>query len=235
MTLPLDLPSPAGWAEARVRALAEPARRRVWDAVRAAGRPVGVAELARRCGVHPNTIRLHLARLVDAGLVAEEREPDRHPGRPGYRYRPLAEDPVSEAVAYRRLAGLLASALRRGESARQAGRAAGARAATAAGAAAAVARDGGDPVAAVIDVLAEEGFDPEPVRLSASAVEIVLRRCPFWEVAAEDPAVVCELHRGLAEGAAESIGGLTVEGLQVAEPGRGACRLRLRVVQTGEV
>ena len=58
-----------------------------------AAAPVGVAELAGALEVHPNTVRLHLARLVDAGLVTEHVEADRHPGRPGYRYRAAAPTP----------------------------------------------------------------------------------------------------------------------------------------------
>src|SRR5215471_12293917 len=112
--------------ERRARTLAEPARRRVWEAVRGASRPVGVTELAHTLDIHPNTVRLHLARLVEAGLVTEEVEADRHPGRPGYRYRTAGADPVGEANAYRRLAQLLGQAVRARVSARDAGRAAGA-------------------------------------------------------------------------------------------------------------
>jgi len=213
-------PSPADPAELRARALAEPARRRVWEAVRDAARPVGIADLARMFGVHPNTIRLHLARLVEAGLVAEEIETDRHPGRPGYRYRPAGTDPVSEAAAYRRLAGLLAQAVRAGVGARDAGRAA--------GAADASHLAGADPVAAMAATLATQGFAPEVDTLNGDRVDIVLHACPFAEAAATDPATICQLHLGLAEGTAQAIGGLHVDGLRIADPHRAGCRVQLR-------
>jgi len=215
-------PTPADPAELRARALAEPARRRVWAAVRDAAGPIGVAELASTLRVHPNTIRLHLARLVDAGLVAEDVETDRHPGRPGYRYRPTGTDPATEAAAYRRLAGLLARAVRAGVGARDAGRAAGATdAARLAGA---------DPVAAMNATLATQGFSPEIATLDSERVDVILHACPFADVAAEDPATICQLHLGLAEGAAQAIGGLHVEGLRIADPHQAGCRVQLRRV-----
>ena len=209
-------------AELRARALAEPARRRVWAAVRDAMGAVGVAELASTLGVHPNTIRLHLARLVDAGLVAEEVETERHPGRPGYRYRTTGTDPVTEAAAYRRLAGLLARAVRAGVGARDAGRAAGAtETAHLAGA---------DPVMAINATLATQGFSPQIATVDSERVDVILRACPFADAAAEDPATVCQLHLGLAEGAAQAIGGLHVEGLRIADPHQAGCRVQLRRV-----
>jgi predicted ArsR family transcriptional regulator len=205
--------------EVRARALAEPTRRRVWDFVRDAGTPIGVAELAGSLQLHPNTVRLHLARLVDAGLVAEDVETGRHPGRPGYRYRATGTDPVTEAAAYRRLATLLAQAVRAGSSARDAGRAAGAAdAATLAGA---------EPVAAIVGTLAEQGFAPEVATVTAEGVDVVLNTCPFAAAAAEDPATICQLHLGLAEGAAQAIGGLTVDRLRINDPYQAGCVVQL--------
>ena len=214
-------PRPSDPVEQRARVLAEPARRRVWDAVRTSG-SVGVADLAHACGLHPNTIRLHLARLLDAGLVSEQVETDRHPGRPGYRYQAVGTDPVSEAAAYRRLAGLLAQAVRAGASARDTGRAS--------GAAGAAHLAGSDPVAAMRATLADQGFAPEVHDLDGDRVDVVLHACPFADAAAADPATICQLHLGLAEGAAQAIGGLSIEGLRITDPHRPACRLQLRHV-----
>jgi predicted ArsR family transcriptional regulator len=200
--------------------LAEPARRRVWDAVRAASAPVGVSQLATTLDVHPNTVRLHLARLVEAGLVIETVETDRHPGRPGYRYRAAAGDPADDGVAYRRLAALLANAVRSRVSAREAGRAA--------GAVDAAPLAGRDPVEAIAGALAQEGFAPEIDPTQRDHIDIVLHACPFADLAAQDPATICELHLGLAEGAAQAIGGLEVDRLQINNPYEAGCRLQLR-------
>ena len=212
-------PPPPDPAELRARVLAEPARRRVWDVVRAAPEPVGVAQLARALDVHPNTVRLHLARLVEAGLVAVDTETARRPGRPGYRYPAVARDPVTEAAAYRRLAGLLAGAVRAGAGARDAGRAA--------GAADASHLAGADPVTAITAALAAEGFMPTSTEVDEQRVEITLHACPFAEAAAADPAVICQLHLGLAEGTATAIGGMHVDALHINDPHRAGCRLEL--------
>jgi predicted ArsR family transcriptional regulator len=214
--------TPANPAELRAWTLAEPGRRRVWDAVRDAAAPVGVAQLAQACRVHPNTIRLHLARLVEAGLVAEDIETERHPGRPGYRYRPVGTDPVSEAASYRRLAILLAQAVRAGVTSRDAGRAA--------GAADAAHLAGADPIGAIAGVLATQGFVPEIGTADGDRVDIILHACPFADAAADDPATICQLHLGLAEGAAQAIGGLHIDGLRIADPHRAGCRVELRTL-----
>ena len=211
--------------EMRARVLAEPARRRVWETVRRHPGSIGVAQLAAVLEVHPNTVRLHLSRLVEAGLVTEELESERHPGRPGYRYRAAGSDAVSEAAAYRRLAELLAHAVRAGVGARDAGRSA--------GAAAAARLAGQDPVVAVASSLADEGFVPEVIEQGDDRVEIVLHSCPFADAAAEDPATICQLHLGLAEGAVQAIGGLRVEGLRINDPHQAGCRVELRrTIQT---
>jgi predicted ArsR family transcriptional regulator len=206
--------------ELRASVLADPTRRRVWEAVRSASVPVGVAELAEVLGVHPNTVRLHLARLVGAGLVAEDRETGRHPGRPGYRYRAVGTDPATEAASYRRLAQLLARAVRAKATARDAGRAAGSEEATALA--------GRDPVTAIVAALDSEGFAPVVETARGDRVDVVLRACPFADAAAADPATICQLHLGLAEGAADAIGGLDVERLHVNDPYQAGCRLELR-------
>ena len=213
-------PAPEDPLELRARVLAVPARRRVWDSVRAATQPVSVSELATTLAIHPNTVRLHLARLVEAGLVLEAVETDRHPGRPGYRYRAAGADPATDAGAYRRLAALLAYAVRSRVSAREAGRA------VAASEAAPLA--GSDPVEAIAGALAQEGFAPEVRAAKHDHIEIVLHACPFADAAAEDPATICELHLGLAEGTAQAIGGVEVDRLQINNPYQAGCRLELR-------
>jgi predicted ArsR family transcriptional regulator len=50
------------------KALADDTPYRLYRYLRLSGRPVAVRELATRLGLHANTIRPHLRRLVDAGL-----------------------------------------------------------------------------------------------------------------------------------------------------------------------
>ena len=55
------------------KALADDTRYRLHRYLRLSGRPVSVRELAVRLSLHPNTVRPHLRRLEDAGLVTTER------------------------------------------------------------------------------------------------------------------------------------------------------------------
>jgi len=100
--------------DARVhRALADPSRVRVLQAVRDGG-VADARELARRVKLHPNTVRAHLAVLADAGLVSRRFEGSRPaPGRPRVLYEPVDEPapPPREAGGYVMLSEMLASFL----------------------------------------------------------------------------------------------------------------------------
>ena len=64
------------------------------------------------------------------------------------------------------------------------------------------------------------GFRPE-LRQAKSGKEIILKRCPFQEVAASYQTVICPLHLGLIRGAlAELATGVEADWLEpFAEPG----------------
>lgn len=204
------------------RALGDPTRHRLFRYIAAAPAAVSVAELTGFVRLNHNAVRQHLAVLRDAGLVIEEAERRDRPGRPRllYRLQPEAAGGWGTAGPYAWLAGMLSAAVRRGLGARQAGRQEGhRRAADLAGS--------GDPAAVLEAEMTRRGFRPSRAGREPT-VELVLGRCPFAEVAAADPETVCQLHLGLAEGLAEGLGGLTVDGLAVMEPHRAGCRLAMR-------
>ena len=205
----------------RRRVLAATTRRHVFELLSEAREPMGVAELALALNVHENTVRLHLKALQDAGLVEQETEHPSRPGRPAHRFRATGQDPTEEAIVYRRLVGWLADAVRTGSSARVEGQRVGTLLAQRAGAA--------DPAAAMVEVFADEGFAPAWAGGAGDERTLVLGRCPFTAAAAADPATICALHLGMAEGVAEATGGgLVVDGLDaVGDPAAGGCRLRL--------
>jgi predicted ArsR family transcriptional regulator len=198
------------------QAVAVPLRRRILDLILAADRPVTVAELTDELGCNHNAVRQHLARLREVGLVAEVREQRSRAGRPRLLYTATAPP-----NPYARLARLLLTVRRTGLSPRAAGRQAG-RAEVASAAVEA---------ADALDVLeadaARQGFSPHRVR-RGRRVELVLDVCPFADIAAEDPATVCALHRGLAEGLVEGAGGARVETFVANDPYRAGCRVGLR-------
>ena len=75
------------------------------------------------------------------------------------------------------------------------------------------------------------GFEPS-VRDHGELQEIVLQSCPFADLAAVQPETVCEVHVGLAQGIAERAGGIEVEGIRLADPHRGGCRIVMRRTAT---
>jgi predicted ArsR family transcriptional regulator len=193
------------------KALAAPARQAILAHLAAAGGPVTVAELTDLLGVNHNAVRKHLAQLVAAGLVREEHEARETPGRPRLLYRAVPRrDP------YRDLAVLLATTLATGRDPADVGRAAAPVDIEAAG--------DGDPVDALAARFAADGFEPT-VRRRGRRAEVVLGCCPFADAAAANPEVVCQLHLGLAEGAASRIGGVHIEALSPRDPRRAGCRL----------
>lgn len=186
------------------RALAGASRVRVLEHLRAHTAAMTAAEIANGVGLHPNTVRLHLDQLADAGLVTRDVEARTTPGRPRALFAavvPEARPADGEDDGYRALAGVLAAQLERSspraaEDAARAGRAWG-RTLT-------ERRDVPDPAAAtghLVRLMDRLGFAP-----SASGSSIQLHRCPFRQVAEEHSAVVCGVHLGLMQGALDNLG-----------------------------
>ena len=206
------------------RVLADPTRRRILDLVVASPAPITVAEITDTVGLHHNAIRQHLTRLVAARLVIETREQRQTPGRPRLLYRAARTAPLDASDHYRRLAHLLLRVAQSGASARDVGRDVGHRDATRS-------RKTADPIAALEHETARHGFMPTRVT-RGGRVELVLNHCPIADVAADDPATVCALHRGLAEGFLDTIGGARVTSLSANDPYRAGCRIRLASTDT---
>jgi predicted ArsR family transcriptional regulator len=177
-------------------------RGRVLDLLLGTDEPVGVAEIATRTGLHPNTARFHLDGLVDAGLAARATEERSQPGRPRMVYRATTADVPTGQRSYRLLADMLtkivadavpepeAAAVAAGESW---GRYLAERPAPSQRV------DAEDAIRRLTKVLADAGFAPGAVTDPAAPV-IPLRHCPFREIAQHGPAVVCSLHLGLMRG-----------------------------------
>ncbi len=226
----------------QARALGDPTRYAVFERLREAGEPLGVAQLAKEFALHANAIRLHLAKLRDAGLVVEETAAPRGRGRPPlvYRLSPGAIERWEAAGPHEELALMLLEMVEGRRPARSVGHDAGLRmAARLSGTRgssrpsdAPVEASGGDPVETVVGVARHLGFEPTEPRPTGTDPldrEIVLRRCPFAVGAQRAPHVVCELHRGLAEGICRPGSGAVVTDLVVRDPHSGGCSLRLRL------
>jgi predicted ArsR family transcriptional regulator len=184
------------------KALADDTRYRLYRYLRLSGRPVSIRELSVRLSLHPNTLRPHLRRLEQVGLVLSQPQKDASVGRPQTMYA-AAEREERAGRDYRLLADILAglsTGRRQRERAEDQARAWGAylvgRAAPKPGAR----RRAGPDLAALQEALAEAGFDPRFHRRSSKTVEITLRECPFRDLLEEHRDLVCAVHRGLLEG-----------------------------------
>lgn len=220
-------------------ALAHPTRLAVLELLEQQDEPLDVTTIAAAVGVHHTAVRSHLARLRDAGLVDERTADAAGRGRPKLLYSATGDvhdgaDPGRDA--YRELSSLLSTALRTARSTRDVGRDAGA--ALARTTRASRTHVAGPHVAETasrseraIDVIQDEatalGFEPRRTTRRGQ-VDLVLQHCPFREVAAEDPGSICAMHLGIAEGIADTLGGLDVIGMVVNDPYRAGCRLQLR-------
>ena len=168
------------------RALSEPSRVRILELLEEAEVPLDARELGTRVGLHLNTVRLHLRALAEAGLVSARREERTQPGRPRVLYEAVAEPPDAPARAsYRLLAQILASYLagsERDPSARaeEAGRAWGAHLVPKPAPFTSISKQ--ETLAEVVRLHEQYGFKAE-LRQANSGQEIVLKRCPFQEVA----------------------------------------------------
>ena len=185
------------------KALADDTRFRLYRYLRLSGRPVAVRELAARLSLHPNTVRPHLRRLEEAGLVAGEAQRGASSvGRPQTMYTALDRE-EREGRDYRLLADILAGVLtgtRQRERAEQLAREWGAYLVGRSVHKPGGRRRGGPNLAVLQEALADAGFQPRFRRRSARTVEISLRDCPFRDLLDEHRELVCAVHRGLLEG-----------------------------------
>ncbi len=93
------------------KALADGTRYRLYRYLRLSGRPVSVRELSMRLSLHVNTLRPHLRRLEDAGLVTSEAQRGvASVGRPQTVYSAVDRD-QREGRDYRLFADIVAGQL----------------------------------------------------------------------------------------------------------------------------
>jgi predicted ArsR family transcriptional regulator len=210
------------------KALADDTRYRLYRYVGLAGRPVSVREMSRRLSLHPNTLRPHLRRLEEAGLVTREIRKTASVGRPQTLYS-TRQTQGNEGRDYRLLAEMLSGLVRGRKALDQAHRLAGqwgAYLVAQGGPKPGVRLAAGRNLALLQEAMAQAGFDPRFRRLENAGVEVTLRDCPFRDLADDHRELVCTLHRGLVEG---MLGGLKPPlALKEFRPfvERGICRLR---------
>jgi len=195
-----------------LKALGDETRFEMYRELATSTTPLSAQDLADALGLHANTVRLHLERLREAGLVDVEAIHRGTVGRPQHLYSlapgapGLGFDPPAHAL----LAGLLAAMAEQmganAEAAKQTGRAWGIEAGKR------------TRSRSCLDSLATElarlGFEPaadEDLGPDGTA-RIDFLHCPFRELAEAYPELVCNLHRGLCEGVVNQAGEGSVVG-----------------------
>ncbi len=220
-----------------LKALGDNTRYAIYLELARSPRPLATAEIAESLDLHPNTVRPHLERMREVGLLAVEADARGAVGRPQHRYS-LAPDAPSlglEPATFPLLAGMLlqiAGAAGLGEEeAAEAGRdqgavdaaealarvrvratqstAAGRPPATAGSDTGAHPDEGSACLAALVERLDALGFDPA-VAGDESDATVAFTHCPFRALAEANPDLVCGLHRGLVEGFVATHGGARV-------------------------
>jgi predicted ArsR family transcriptional regulator len=186
------------------KALGDDTRFAIYQELGRSAAPLSASDLAERLSLHPNTVRPHLDRMREAGLVEVEPIHRGTVGRPQLRYSlaPGAPGLGFNPPAHTLLAGLLAALAEElggdGLDAANLGRrwgtdAAGRR------------QSSRGCLAALVAELDRLGFDPVESELGGGGaqtrrVRVDFLHCPFRELAEAYPEMVCSLHRGIVEG-----------------------------------
>jgi predicted ArsR family transcriptional regulator len=207
-------------------ALAQPTRAQIFGALGELRRPAGTDELAKRLGLHPNGVRVHLERLREAGLVERERIRQAR-GRPRDMWTIAADaQPGGQAPsAYADLTRWLSRAIvpsrtslrRIEEVGREIGRS--------------LAPLGGDAGGEerMHATLVSLGFQPRRQAKPAGALTYKLCNCPYREAARESQEVVCTLHRGITRGLLDELSPDTrLSGFVPRDPVAAGCLIELR-------
>jgi predicted ArsR family transcriptional regulator len=187
-----------------LKALGDETRFSMYQELASSTNALTAGELAERLGLHANTVRLHLERLREAGLVDVEPVHRGTVGRPQHVYSlvPGAPGLGFDPPSYTLLAGLLATLAERvgadAEDAAAAGRAWGVDAGTR--------TRSRSCVKALTSEMDRLGFDPSGQTVSGGT-DIAFLHCPFRELAEAYPELVCNLHRGICEGVVDAVGG----------------------------
>ncbi len=170
-------------------------------------KPLTTAEIADTIDLHPNTVRPHLERLREAGLIDVQVDGRGDIGRPQHRYS-LVDDAPSlglEPPVMPMLARLVLSMAER--------LGAGAADAHAIGRDEGVSRarafaSASSSLEAIVADLDGLGFDPvvsgDGDELDAAV--IAFANCPFGDLAVTHPDLVCSLHHGLIAGFVAGMG-----------------------------
>lgn len=176
-----------------------------------------IAELVEATGLHPNTVREHLQRLIDAGYVVAETERRTTRGRPRVLYTAATgEAAASSPIAARRAQ----DAARRGDILRRVYPSGGE----------ALDADALHQLDALVEDLGDAGFDP---LVDEDALTVDLTPCPH-ATTTDHRGTLCSVHVGLMESVLTQAGGpLRVDGIAPScDPAQCVVQLSLQTAES---
>jgi len=193
-----------------LKALGDNTRYAIYLELARSAAPLSTSDVSDSLGLHPNTVRPHLERMRDVGLLDVRTEVRSGVGRPQHLYS-IAEDAPSlglEPPTFPLLAELLVRLAARtgadGDDAAEVGREQGL----------ADARHHEDDPSCLEALVAELewlGFDPAvDGDEGGDTAVIAFAHCPYRTLAETNTTLVCSLHRGMVEGFVAGVGGASV-------------------------
>ena len=198
------------------KALGDDTRYAIYTEVARSSVPLATADIASTLKLHPNTVRPHLERMREVGLLDVEVEARGSVGRPQHYYFVAAEplpigaaaespsigpEPPALALLAEMLAALVAAASFTEDEMSAMAVGPGRDMAITMNATRPSPRGTAGCTEAVVSALGQLGFDPAVVEGDDSTT-VAFAHCPYMELAQAHPEVVCHLHRGLTEGLA---------------------------------
>ena len=150
-----------------------------------------IAELCDATGLHANTVREHLQRLIDGGYVVAQSERRTTRGRPRTLYSAATGAPGSSSPVARDKAK---AAAKRGDLLRR----------MLPAAASELGAEADGQLDALIEHLEESGFEPI---VDDEQLTLDLSPCPHAAAHADDRPLLCQVHLGLMQGVLAEAGG----------------------------
>lgn len=176
-----------------------------------------IGELCEATGLHANTVREHLQRLIEGGYVISESEKRAVRGRPRTLYSAVTGTPEASSPVAR---DKVVAAARRGDLLRR----------LLPHAASDLNQDATYQLDALIEHLEESGFEPV---IDDSELTVGLSPCPHAAGRPEDRPMLCQVHLGLMQGVLNEAGGpLATAGVRPAlQAADCTVQLQLRVAR----
>jgi len=195
-----------------LKALGDNTRYAIYLELARSARPLATADISESLDLHPNTVRPHLERMREAGLLAVEVGGRGDVGRPQHRYSIAANapslgfEPPTMPVLARMVLAMAARLQASGADAEAVGRTEGATRAR-------PYQQAPSTLEALVSDLDRLGFDPVVTDAvdDPDAAVVAFGHCPFAELAESHPELVCGLHRGLVAGFVAEMGDAEVD------------------------